>query len=86
MLPKFSLKQLLIGIVFCAIISGIFSIAGRGNLIAYGLSVAILGLIIPFSIYGVCYWLAKLFSMLRSSDSVEIKAVSPAYGPDELSK
>ena len=83
MIPKFTIRQMLLGMVFLAPIFVVLGLASEGSVIAYGLSVAILGLCIPIVVYPVFYWVVRLASG-SGSDSEEYR--SPAFGPDELAK
>ena len=56
LLPKFTIRQLMLIIVIFAFCSAILGWAARGSYLAYGLGIAMIGLIIPFSVYAVVYW------------------------------
>lgn len=56
LLPTYTIRQLLIGTVFAAFICAILGFAARGNVFAYGLGIAILGLVVPLAAYAFIYW------------------------------
>lgn len=57
--PKFTIRQLLIGMIGLAVVSAILGWAARGNIVAYGLSLSIVGLFIPFLTYAAIYLITK---------------------------
>ena len=67
-MPKFTIRQLLFSIVIFAFVFAVLGWAVRGNIAAFGLGVAIFGLVIPFFVYACVY---LLFSMLNSLSGSE---------------
>ena len=60
--PKISLKQLLLGMVFLAIVLGLVSMGVRGSMVAVGLSIAILSLPVLFVFYALIYIVLSRFA------------------------
>ena len=56
MLPKFSIRQLLWLMVVIGFFSLCLSSAARGNHVAYGFSLAVIGSVVPLSIYALVHW------------------------------
>lgn len=56
MIPKFSIKHILLAMVVLGIFFLFLSSAARGNRIAFGLSVATAAAIIPFIAYAAVHW------------------------------
>ena len=56
MIPKFSIRQLLWTMVAIGLLSLCMSSAARGNRVAFGISVALIGSIIPLTVYAVVHW------------------------------
>ena len=56
LLPKYTIRQLMIATVLAAFICAILGFAARGNVFAYGLGIAILGLVVPLATYAFVYW------------------------------
>ncbi len=65
LLPKFTIRQLMMIIVVFAICSAILGWAARGSYLAYGLGVAMIGLVVPFSVYAAVYWTLVGLSHVR---------------------
>ena len=64
LLPKFTIRQMLLIMVGFAFISMIFGFAARGSVVAYGMGVAMLGIFVPFALYGLVYWIVLILSQL----------------------
>lgn len=77
-LPKFSIRHLLLMMVGIGVFSACLAGASRGSEIAFALAIAILASGVPFLIYGLTYWVALLVaegtSQLRNGDSNSIRA------------
>ena len=56
MIPKFSIRQLLWGMVAIGVLSLCMSSAARGSRVAFGISVAVVGAFIPLLVYAVVHW------------------------------
>lgn len=83
LIPKFSIRQLLLATIVFGGISALFGFAARGSLIAYGLGFAIVALIIPALVFSGIVFIGRLMS---GSIEAPSEFNSPAYGPDELKK
>ncbi len=83
MIPKFSIRQLLLATIVFGGVSALFGFAFRGSLVAYGLGFAIVALIIPAVVFSAIVFLGRLMS---GSIEAPTEFNSPAYGPDELTK
>ena len=70
MIPKFSIRQMLLMMIAIGVISACMAGASRGSSVAFGLSVAIVGTILPFAVYAVVHW----FSFSVASIPVLLKA------------
>ena len=56
MIPKFSIRQLLWGMVAIGLLSLCMSSAARGSRVAFGISVAVVGAFVPLLAYAVVHW------------------------------
>ena len=56
MIPKFSIRQLLWLMVAIGLFSLCMSSAARGNRVSFGISVAVIGSILPLTAYAVVHW------------------------------
>ena len=56
LLPKFTIRQLMLLMVAVAFVCAILGFAARGSPFAYGLGIAILGLIVPLATGAFVYW------------------------------
>lgn len=56
-MPRITLRQLLIGMVFVAIYLAIVAMAWRGSYVAFGLAVSCAALLPVLVIYAAWYWL-----------------------------
>jgi hypothetical protein len=82
MLPKFTIRQLLIGTFAVAILAIGIAAAYRGNTIAYGLVLAPILMVVPFvafsAIYWISYWIASIFyAPIHSTESSSFIQVAP---------
>lgn len=59
-MPKFTIRHLFFAIVIFALIFAVFGWAVRGNIAAFGLGVAIFGLVIPFLSFAFLTFVARL--------------------------
>lgn len=70
---KFSIRQMMLGMFFLALLSVLASAAYSGDPLAFGLVVAVLGLIVPafcFALFsGVAFYLARCSSVWSSRSS-----------------
>lgn len=66
LIPKFSIRQMLQAMVVLGIVSACMAGAMRGSIVAIGLSVAIVGLVVPFGVYACLHWSASLLAGMRS--------------------
>ncbi len=78
---KFSIRQMLLGMVAVAIVCALLGGWANGSAIAYGLTVAILGSAFAFVIFGAVYWIALQSSYLfrrnnQSPPSIDSGAVN----------
>jgi len=62
LLPKYTIRQLLIGMVGVALVCMVLGFAARGNVVAHGMGLAIVGLFVPVAIYAAVYWTVLAFS------------------------
>ncbi len=67
LLPRFSIRQLLIAMIGVAFLSACLAGAYRGNLIFYGLIVGVVTMIVSMVGLGVAYWLALLIAKMSQS-------------------
>lgn len=67
MIPKFSIRQLLLMMIAVGVISACMAGASRGNRVAFGLSVAIIGTILPLAIFAVVHWFSFLLAFIPIS-------------------
>ena len=58
MIPKFSIRQLLWLMVAIGLLSLCMSSAARGSRVAFGISVAVIGAVLPLMVYAVVQWLS----------------------------
>ena len=56
LLPKFTIRQLMGATVIAAFVCAILGFAARGSIAAYGLGIAIVGLVVPLATYAFVYW------------------------------
>ena len=56
-MPKFTIRQLLIATVIFGFLGAVLSWAVNGNIAALGFGIAVLGLVVPFTVYGLVYTL-----------------------------
>jgi len=89
MIPKFSIRQLLWGMVMIGLLSLCMSSAARGNRIAFGISVAVVGAIIPLLVYAVVHWASfvvaiflRLISNRRSDNAKKQPPAMVGIPPD----
>lgn len=64
MIPKFSIRQLLLMMIAVGVISACMAGASRGNRVAFGLSVAIIGTIVPLTVYALVHWVGFLLATI----------------------
>ena len=98
MFPRFSIRHILWGMVGIALLSFCMSSAWRGNRISFGVSVAIIGSIIPLCAYLVVHWSAFVLASVPAlisgrgmaldgakpdANSVEADRPDPAGTTDE---
>ncbi|MCH2181178.1 MAG: hypothetical protein MK108_04155 [Mariniblastus sp.] len=57
LIPKVTIRQMLLGMTILGFYSMILSWAAQGSVIGYSLSVSIALLILPFAAYAAVYWL-----------------------------
>ncbi len=67
LLPRFSIRQLLIAMIGVAFLSACLAGAYRGNLIFYGLIMGLVTMIVSIAGLGVAYWLALLIAKMIQS-------------------
>ena len=60
--PKFTIRHLMLVILVFGIASAIFGMSMRGSVLAYGMALAMLGLVIPFLAYAAFYWIFRSLS------------------------
>lgn len=65
MFPKFSIKQLLIGMAGFGVLFLFMASAFRGNRVAFGISVAIIGSFVPFLGYAAIHWLSFAVAQIQ---------------------
>jgi len=66
LLPKVTIRQLLLGMTILGLYSMLLSWAAQGSVVGYSLSLAIALLIVPFASYSFVYWaLCGLSSVAR---------------------
>ena len=56
LLPRFTIRQLLLCMVGVAFVCMVLGFAARGNVVAWGMGLAMLGLFIPIGVYAAVYW------------------------------
>jgi len=64
LIPKFSISQMLAAMAGLAIVSACLASAARGGVVAFGLSVALAGLIVPLVLATVLYWSSFSMAMM----------------------
>ena len=77
LLPKYTIRQLLIGTVFAAFICAILGFAARGNVLAFGLGIAILGLVVPLATFAFVYWTLLAVSKAMPGTGLPIGPTHP---------
>lgn len=66
MIPKFSIRQLLWVMVAIGLFSLGMSSAARGNRVAFGISVAVIGAVFPLTAYAIVHWASfAIASLMR---------------------
>lgn len=78
MLPKFSIRQMMIGTAVLALFSAVLGWAARGSVLAYGMGIACLLLVIPFSVFAILYWISYLVARTFTSRSIAGPKTQPA--------
>ena len=68
LLPKITLRHIMIAVTVLAFYCAAIASAARGNVVAYSMSLSIALLLIPFAFYGIVYW--TLFGFARLGRSV----------------
>ncbi len=86
LLPKYTIRQLLIATVFAAFVCAILGFAARGNMFAYGLGIAILGLVVPLATYALMYWTLLAISKAIPGTRLPIGPSTPVPHAHELTK
>lgn len=66
LLPRFSIRQLLWGMIGLAAISACFAGATRGNVVAFGLGIGAMTLVVPVLAATVGYWI--LFGLAKTTE------------------
>ena len=61
--PKFTIRQMLLGVVVVAFLAALLGSASRGNVIGFGLGVGILSLFFVAAFYAAIYLMARVFSV-----------------------
>jgi hypothetical protein len=64
LLPKFTIRQLLLGMVGVSVVCMVLAFAARGNVVAYGMGLAVLGVFVPLGVYAAVYWAVLSFSKI----------------------
>lgn len=72
----------MIGTVIAAFICAILGFAARGNVFAYGLGIAILGLVVPLATYAFAYWTLLAVSKTLPSTGLPIGPTKPVSHSD----
>ncbi len=84
MIPKFSIRQLLLAMIAIGMVSACMAGASRGNRVAFALSVAIFSTAIPFVAYAIVHWFAFGLALLKVpktvTDSSDALATSAGDG------
>jgi hypothetical protein len=79
MIPKFSIRQMLLLMIAIGIVAACMAGAARGNRIAFGLSVAIIGSILPFVVMAIVQWFSFAMALISTlADQVPEKELSYA--------
>lgn len=60
LLPKFSIRHLMLIMIGIGILSSCLAGASRGNELAFALATAIMVTPVPFLIYGLVYWIGLI--------------------------
>ncbi len=84
MIPKFSIRQMLLLMIAIGVIAACMAGAARGNKIAFGLSVAIVGSILPMLVMAVVHWFSlgiALLSTLTDHDAEKKLSYSATASP-----
>ena len=77
-MPKFTIRQLLIATVIFGFLGAILSWAVNGNVAALGFGFAVLGLIVPFTIYGLIYAFVYAFAnVIHPVETVNVPIATP---------
>ena len=80
-MPKFTIRQLLIATVIFGFLGAILSWAVNGNIAAMGFGFAVLGLIVPFTIYGLVYAVVYAFgSSIYPVEAAKVPYAAPVPG------
>ena len=85
MFPKFSIRQMLVVMIVIGVISACMAGASRGNRVAFGLSIAIIGSILPFAVFAVVHWFSfALASVLELVFKQHVEPVKKTTGDVSL--
>ena len=62
MAPKFTIRQMLLGVIAVAFLSALLASAARGSMLGFGIGIAVLSLVFVAMIYGFVYLVARVVS------------------------
>ena len=79
LIPKYTLRQLMLGMVIAAFVCTILGFAAGGNVLAYGLGVALLGLVIPLATMALVYWVLVIVYPSNPGASLPIGPNKPGF-------
>lgn len=85
MIPKFSIRQLLLAMIVVGMISACMAGASRGYRVAFALSVAIFSTAIPFMAYAIVHWFAFGLAQLKLPKTDAASSDALATSDDGLS-
>ena len=86
LLPKFSIRQLMYVTAGFCLIAMILGWSVRGDVFAYGLGLAIVGLVVPLAVYQAFYWFALVFSNFHSNTTGGAKLVYIPPTPQKVNR
>lgn len=81
LIPKFTIRQLMVIIAIFGGFSAILGFAARGSIVAHSAGIVILGLIVPLGVMAFIYW--TLFAITKSlpGESLPIGPKKPHPNP-----
>jgi len=88
LLPRFTIRQMLLAMVGFSFICMVLGFAARGSVVAHGMGLAMVGLFVPFGVYAVVYWTvlaaSRILPGVRTPDSenTTLEATATHASPD----